>query len=99
MMNKISRNLNIILGTALFFAAFLTWLGPKIIQLILTPPVSFGVNCEPAAAYSMHKLILVQASGLILGALASLIYVLSRKPSNSSKGSAENPPKNPPDNR
>jgi hypothetical protein len=89
MMNKISRNLNIILGSSLFFAACLTWLGPKIIELILTPPVSFGVNCEPAAAYSMHKLVLVQFSGFIIGAVVSLIYVLSRKPSKAPKGPAE----------
>ena len=84
-MNKISKNLNIVLACSLLVAACLTWLGPKIIELILTPPVSFGVNCEPAAAYSMHKLILVQFSGLVIGALLSSVYVLSRK----SKSSAD----------
>lgn len=66
-MKNFQKNLNIafiggLIGTVLF-----TYLGPKFIGLVLTPPVSFGVNCEPAAAYSMQKLILCQIIGLVLG--------------------------------
>ncbi|MGZ3723458.1 MAG: hypothetical protein ACXVA9_11035, partial [Bdellovibrionales bacterium] len=86
-MNKISRNMNIILGTALIFALFLTWLGPIVIKILFTPPVSFGTNCEPAAAWSMSKLIWTQMIGLVLGALSSAIYIVTRK----SKSPAETP--------
>lgn len=68
-MKNFQKNLNIafiggLIGTILF-----TYLGPKFIGLVLTPPVSFGVNCEPAASYSMQKLILCQIIGLVLGIL------------------------------
>jgi hypothetical protein len=78
-MKNMSRNLNVILGTALVFAIFLTWLGPIVIRILFTPPVSFGTNCEPAAAWSMTKLIWTQGIGLVLGALTSLIFVATRK--------------------
>lgn len=80
-MKNISRNLNVILATALIFAIFLTWLGPIVIRILFTPPVSFGTNCEPAAAWSMSKLIWTQGIGLMFGALVSTIFVATRKSS------------------
>lgn len=68
-MKNFHKNLNIALIGGIIGLAILTWMGPKIIGLVLTPPVSFGVNCEPAAAYSMQKLILCQVIGLVLGVL------------------------------
>lgn len=68
-MNNFHKNLNFAFAGGLFGLALMTWIAPKSIGLVLTPPVSFGVNCEPAASYSMQKLILFQAVGLILGIL------------------------------
>lgn len=68
-MKNFHKNLNIAFVGGLVGLALLTWMGPKIIGLVLTPPVSFGVNCEPAAAYSMQKLIICQIVGLVLGVL------------------------------
>jgi hypothetical protein len=82
-MKKVSRNLNIILASGIVFAAFLTWLGPIVISALFTPPVSFGTNCEPAAAWSMHKLVMTQVIGLLIGCLVAAIFVMSRKKPNS----------------
>jgi len=68
-MKNFHKNLNIAFVGGIVGLALLTWLGPKIIGLVLTPPVSFGVNCEPAATYSMQKLILCQLAGLVVGVL------------------------------
>jgi hypothetical protein len=78
-MKNISRNLNVILATALIFAIVLTWMGPFVIKLLFTPPVSFGVNCEPAASFAMSKLIWTQAIGLTLGGLTSALFMATRK--------------------
>lgn len=78
-MKKLSKNLNVILLGALTSAALFTWIGPKVLSLLFTPPVSFGMNCEPAAAWSMQKLIWTQAIGLGIGAIAGMVYVSSRK--------------------
>lgn len=72
-MKNFHKNMNIALIGGIVGLALLTWIGPKAIGLILTPPVSFGVNCEPAAAYSMQKLILCQILGLIFGILITLV--------------------------
>lgn len=71
-MKNFHKHLNIALIGGLIGIAFMTWIGPKMIGLILTPPVSFGVNCEPAATYSMQKLIIAQLVGLVLGTLLTL---------------------------
>lgn len=72
-MKGFSKNLNLILVGGLIGAIVMTWIGPKIIGLVLTPPVSFGVNCEPAASYSMQKLIIAQITGLVFGILLTLV--------------------------
>ncbi len=75
-MQKLSLRLNFILICALVSAIFLTWLAPKVIGILFTPPVSFGTNCEPAAAWSMSKLIWTQIIGMVLGAIGAIIWVL-----------------------
>lgn len=72
-MKNFHKNLNIAFIGGLVGLALLTWMGPKLIGLVLTPPVSFGVNCEPAATYSMQKLILCQIIGLVLGVLLTFL--------------------------
>ena len=68
-MKNFHKNLNIAFVGGLIGTVIMTILGPKLIGLMLTPPVSFGVNCEPATAYSMQKLILAQIVGLVLGVI------------------------------
>lgn len=68
-MKNFQKNLNIAFIGGLFGAVIMTIMGPKIIGLLVTPPVSFGVNCEPATVYSMQKLILGQIVGLVLGVI------------------------------
>ncbi len=68
-MKNFHKNLNIAFIGGLLGLGVMTWLGPKMIGVLLTPPVSFGVNCEPATNYSMQKLIIAQLIGLVLGVL------------------------------
>lgn len=68
-MKNFHKNLNIAFIGGLIGLAVMTWLGPKMIGVLLTPPVSFGVNCEPATIYSMQKLIVAQLIGLVLGVI------------------------------
>ncbi|MBC7712784.1 MAG: hypothetical protein H7177_05570 [Rhizobacter sp.] len=68
-MKNFHKNLNIAFIGGLLGAVAMTMLGPKIIALLVTPPVSFGVNCEPATVYSMQKLIVGQIIGLVLGVI------------------------------
>ncbi len=72
-MKGLSKVINVIFLGGFLGAVAMTWLAPKIIEMFLTPPVSFGVNCEPAAVYSMQKLILCQIIGIIFGSLLFLI--------------------------
>jgi hypothetical protein len=76
---KLSINLNLILASAVVFLVAFTWLAPKVIGVLFTPPVSFGMNCEPAAAWSMSKLIWTQGIGFILGAAVAIVVVSMRK--------------------
>lgn len=75
-MKKLSLRLNFILICALVSALFLTWIAPKVIGILFTPPVSFGTNCEPAAAWSMSKLVWTQFIGLVIGALFAIVWVM-----------------------
>lgn len=73
-MKNFHKNLNIAFIGGILGAVAMTILGPKIIGLLVTPPVSFGVNCEPATVYSMQKLILGQIIGLVLGVLITFYF-------------------------
>lgn len=75
-MQKLSLRLNFILTCALIMALVLTWLAPKVIGMLFTPPVSFGTNCEPASAWAMSKLVSTQLIGLVIGALFAVVWVL-----------------------
>ena len=66
-MKNFNKNLNIAFSGGLLGGVLMTFLGPKMIGVLLTPPVSFGVNCEPATIYSMQKLITAQVVGIFLG--------------------------------
>lgn len=88
-MKNISKNMNVVLLSGILFAVFFTWLGPKVISFLFTPPVSFGINCEPAAAWSMQKLIWTQGIGLLVGAICAIIFVSGRKPKGNGGANAK----------
>ena len=60
-------------GFGLLGWAVFTFVTPIVIKVLFTPPVSFGTNCEPAAAWSMNKLINTQLFGIILFMILGLI--------------------------
>jgi hypothetical protein len=60
-------------GFGLLGWAVFTFITPVVIKVLFTPPVSFGTNCEPAAAWSMNKLINTQIFGIIVFMIFGLI--------------------------
>lgn len=89
-MQKLSLRLNFIFTCALVTALLLTWLAPKVIGILFTPPVSFGINCEPAADWAMSKVIWTQIIGLVMGAIGATIWLLL--PGDKSKSSPVDKP-------
>ena len=71
-MKNFHKNMNIAMIGGFVGLVIMTMLGPKLVGLLIEAPVSFGVTCEPATAYSMQKLIVAQASGIIIGMLITL---------------------------
>ncbi len=75
---KFSRVANWMFGFGLLGWAVFTFITPVVIKVLFTPPVSFGTNCEPAAAWSMNKLINTQIFGIIvfmiLGVIVSFYF-------------------------
>ncbi|MCX6119957.1 MAG: hypothetical protein NT027_20670, partial [Proteobacteria bacterium] len=61
---RLSRVGNWMFSFGLLGWAICTYLAPSVIKLLFTPPVSFGTNCEPAADWSMSKLIYSQSIGI-----------------------------------
>ena len=70
---KFSRVANWMFGFGLLGWAIFTFITPVVIKVLFTPPVSFGTNCEPAAAWSMNKLINTQIFGIIVFMILGLI--------------------------
>lgn len=70
---KFSRVANWMFGFGLLGWAIFTFITPFVIKVLFTPPVSFGTNCEPAAAWSMNKLINTQVFGIIIFMILGLI--------------------------
>lgn len=82
-MKNFHKNLNIAFIGGLIGAVFMSFIGPKIIEMLLSPPVNFGINCGPATTYGLKKLILCQIIGLIVGVVLTFwlkIKLFSRKP-------------------
>ena len=71
-MKNFHKNMNIAMIGGFVGLVIMTMLGPKLVGLLIEAPVTFGVTCEPATAYSMQKLIVAQAAGLIIGMLITL---------------------------
>lgn len=73
------RFLSICFGFGIAGAVVSTWIAPRVISMLVTPPVSFSTNCEPAATWATDKLITAQVAGLILGMIVASLWLLSRK--------------------
>jgi hypothetical protein len=71
---RVARAGNWIFGFGLLGWAICTYVTPMVIKVLFTPPVSFGTNCEPAADWSMDKLIQTQMMGIIGFMLLGLIF-------------------------
>lgn len=60
--------------TAMIFGILSTWLGPKMISYWYSPPVPAGAasafNCTDAVNWAMHKLVLTQIIGTLIGLVA-----------------------------
>jgi len=81
-MVRVTKFLQMILSWALFGAIIMTLIAPTVSRLLISAPVSFGTNCEPAANWSMQTLIKFQSIGLILGivfGLALTAYLRSKE--------------------
>ena len=71
-----ARFLSLVLACALACAVIATYLAPRVISALFTPPVSFGTNCEPAADWAMQKMVSSQAGGLLVGALLGAVMIV-----------------------
>ncbi len=80
------RFLSICFGFGITGAVISTWIAPRVISMLVTPPVSFSTNCEPAATWATDKLITAQLAGLAIGMLIAFVWIVSRKFSKSAKG-------------
>jgi hypothetical protein len=78
-MNNFSKKLNWMLGGALLVSLIFSWISPKIIGLLFTAPVSFGINCEPAGHWAMEKLMYTQFAGVIIGLIAGAVLAFGSK--------------------
>lgn len=72
-MSKAGKAFTYFLGIGLLGGIFMTIITPTTISILFTPPVSFGTNCEPAAAWSMSKLVTSQAVGVVVGGILGLV--------------------------
>ena len=72
-------------GFGLIGAVASTWVAPRVISILFTPPVSFGTNCEPAAAWATDKLISAQIGGATIGMFLALVWLAMRKIKGSAK--------------
>jgi hypothetical protein len=84
-MQKVTSYLQTILSWAFVGAVLMTLIAPSISRLLISAPVSFGVNCEPAANWSMSALIRSQLIGLILGGVSGIFASIYFRKSKSSE--------------
>ncbi len=84
-MIAIKRILSIAMIYGFIGAVVVTVIAPSISRLLITAPVAFGVNCEPAANWAMNALIRSQMIGFIGGILTAAIWVVYSKTKEAKK--------------
>ena len=72
-MTAMTKYLQRVLAWAFVGAVLMTHIAPSISRLLITAPKSFGMNCEPAADWSVMALIRGQVIGLALGAILAVV--------------------------
>jgi hypothetical protein len=55
-----------------------SFVAPSVIHFLFTPPVSFGVNCEPAVDYALRGFRTTQFIGFVIGALGGAAFIFLR---------------------
>ncbi len=78
-METLKKFLSLALIGGLFGITIVTFVAPSISRMLISAPVSFGVNCEPAADWSMSMLIRSQIIGFVLGGVAGAFLYVSSK--------------------
>lgn len=78
-MHAIKRTLAIAIVYGFFGSVLITIIAPSISRLLLTAPVAFGVNCEPAADWAMAAVIRSQIIGFVCGILVAAIWMIYSK--------------------
>ncbi len=56
------------LGSAVVLG-LISLVAPTVINVLFTPPVSFGTHCEPAVQWALNQFRTTQLVGLVVGAL------------------------------
>jgi hypothetical protein len=77
------KNLMTLLMGGFIGLVITSFLATKIIAMLFTAPVSFGIQCEPVGHWAMNKLLVTQAVGFVGGSV--LILVLKNKIFNKTK--------------
>jgi ABC-type phosphate/phosphonate transport system permease subunit len=66
---------------ALVFGILATWLGPKLIGWYVTPADQPAMlSCNAAVVGAMHRLVLTQLWGTVIGAVVGLIVGIVMRP-------------------
>ncbi len=81
-MSSVTKFMQMVLSCGLLGAVLVTFIAPSVSRLMISAPVSFGMNCEPAADWSMQALIKSQTIGLVLGMLVGIggaVYFKTRQ--------------------
>jgi hypothetical protein len=76
-METMKKFLTLALLGGLLGIVVVTFVAPSISRMLISAPVSFGVNCEPAADWSVGMLIRSQIIGFLVGGLGGAFLTIS----------------------
>ena len=76
-MKSMHNNLTVALIGGVIGLILTGFFAPKIISLLFTAPVSFGIQCEPVGHWAMEKLLLSQIIGFLVGMI--LVFIIKTK--------------------
>jgi hypothetical protein len=87
----VARTLNYVLGFALLGAIVMSLLAPLFNYVLLSPPKSFGTNCEPAAEWSTTNIHRAELVGLIFGAGGGIGFAIYQRKRRNAKAAQATP--------